>query len=125
MPFYNHAHAIARTVDTLRPFGLPCWIVDDGSDASCAPMLDALAAREAAWLHLIRYQPNRGKGVAVMAGCAAAFAEGYTHAAQVDADGQHDAADIPKLLALAQSDPQALVTGVPVYDSSVPKGRLY
>mgnify|MGYP001552505886 CR=1 FL=1 len=125
VPFYNHEHAIAATVAALRPLGLCCWLVDDGSAAQCAPVLDALAASDAAWLQLIRYQPNQGKGHAVMIGCAAAYAAGHTHAVQVDADGQHDAADIPKLLALAAGNPQALVTGVPVYDASVPRGRLY
>ncbi|MGH8462006.1 MAG: glycosyltransferase family 2 protein [Stenotrophobium sp.] len=125
VPFYNHEHAIAATVAALRPLGLRCWLVDDGSDARCAALLDALATHEAAWLQLIRYQPNQGKGQAVMSGCAAAYAQGHTHAVQVDADGQHDVADIPKLLALAAANPQALVTGVPVYDASVPRGRLY
>jgi glycosyltransferase involved in cell wall biosynthesis len=125
VPFFNHEGAIERTLASLKPAGLACWLVDDGSDPRCAPLLDALAMREAGWLRLIRYQPNQGKGVAVMTGCAAAAALGYTHAVQVDADGQHNAADIPALLALAQDNPQALVTGVPIYDDSVPRSRLY
>lgn len=125
IPFYNHEGAIERTVDAVRACGLPCWIVDDGSDARSGAVLDALAAREADWLHLIRYAQNQGKGMAVMTGCAAAAAAGHSHAVQVDADGQHDAADIPGLLALAEAQPLALVTGVPVYDDSVPRSRLY
>ncbi|OSM49757.1 acyltransferase, partial [Aeromonas salmonicida subsp. salmonicida] len=50
---------------------------------------------------------------------------GFSHALQVDADGQHDLADIPALLAEAHRDPEALISGRPVYDDSVPKGRLY
>lgn len=125
IPFYNHETAIERTLASVKSAGLPCWLVDDGSDERCAALLQALAQREAAWLHLIRYRPNCGKGQAVMTGCAAARQAGHTHALQLDADGQHDAADIPKLLALAQAHPQALVTGVPLYDDSVPRGRLY
>ena len=125
VPFYNHEQAIALTLRRLCPHGLPCWVVDDGSSAASAAGLDAVIAQEKHWVQLLRYQPNQGKGVAVMRGMEAAAAIGYSHVVQVDADGQHDAADIPKLLALAQANPQALITGVPVYDDSVPKGRLY
>ena len=125
IPFYNHEGAIERTVAAVRDCGLPCWLVDDGSAAHCAPLLDALVAREASWLHLIRLAHNQGKGVAVMSGCEAAAAAGHSHAVQLDADGQHDVADVPKLLALAQAQPLALVTGVPIYDESVPRSRLY
>lgn len=125
IPFYNHEGAIERTLMSIKSFGLPCWLVDDGSDERCAVVLESLAEREADWLHLIRYRPNYGKGQAVMVGCAAAFHEGFTHALQLDADGQHDVTDIPTLLSQAQAKPSALVTGVPVYDDSVPRGRLY
>ncbi|MES2488216.1 MAG: glycosyltransferase family 2 protein [Pseudomonadota bacterium] len=125
IPFYNHEGAIERTLASIKSAGLPCWLVDDGSDERCTTVLEALAARETSWLHLIRYRPNAGKGQAVMVGCAAASREGFTHALQLDADGQHDVADIPKLLDLAQANPTALITGVPIYDDSVPRGRLY
>ena len=125
IPYYNHGGAIAQTLAALRGFGLPCWIVDDGSDAASAAVVEALAAAESSWLQRIRYPQNQGKGMAVMTGCSAAAAAGYTHAVQVDADGQHDSADIPRLLALARAQPQALVTGIPVYDDSVPRSRLY
>jgi hypothetical protein len=48
-------------------------------------------------------------------------ATGYTHAVQVDADGQHAIEDIPKLLALAERHPDALISGQPIYDDSIPR----
>jgi hypothetical protein len=60
-----------------------------------------------------------------MAGCDAALAAGFTHALQVDADGQHNIDDVPRLLSAARAHPTALVSGQPVYDASVPRGRLY
>jgi hypothetical protein len=58
-------------------------------------------------------------------GLRAAAAGGYSHALQVDADGQHDAEAIPRLLASAEAAPEALVGGVPRFDASVPASRLY
>jgi len=60
-----------------------------------------------------------------MAGCVAAAAAGHSHVIQVDADGQHDLADLPRMLVLARARPNVLVTGVPLYDATVPKARLY
>lgn len=125
IPYYNHEAAIATTVSGLRPHGVPCWIVDDGSDASAAAELDRVAATEGGWVQVIHCRPNRGKGAAVIAGFRAAAEAGFTHALQVDADGQHDTADVPRILALAERNPGTVVSGVAVYDASVPKGRLY
>src|SRR5690348_8839430 len=116
IPFYNHENGIASVVATLKPFGLRCLIVDDGSDARCAPVLDGIVQREGGWVQVIRYQPNQGKGMAVMTGFKAAFEQGFTHVLQIDADGQHDGDSIPKLLELARRHPRAVITGYGVYD---------
>lgn len=125
IPYYRHERAIGAMVERLRPHGLPLWIVDDGSGGEAARVAAALVAREPDWLRLIVLPQNRGKGEAVRAGCEAAFAAGCTHALQIDADGQHETADVPKLAALARAQPQAVVTGIPVYDESVPRIRYY
>ncbi|HZR36142.1 MAG TPA: glycosyltransferase family 2 protein [Nevskia sp.] len=125
IPFYNHERAIGRTVAGLRRYGLPCWIVDDGSEPRCAPVLRQLAEQERGWLRLLRLSPNQGKGLAVMTGMRAAAAAGCSHAVQIDADGQHDPAGLERLLQAARQHPAAVICGVPVYDASVPKGRLY
>jgi glycosyltransferase involved in cell wall biosynthesis len=124
VPVFNHERAIGATVAGLKRFGLPCYLVDDGSKPEAARVLDELAARET-WMRLLRHERNRGKGAAVMTGFEAAQADGYTHAVQIDADGQHDLNDLPRLLALSAANPRAVVSGIPVYDSSVPKSRLY
>lgn len=124
IPFYNHAGAIAQVVDALRPLRLPCRIVDDGSDDTSQQVLAQIAARED-WVIVQRLPVNQGKGGAVMAGCDAACAAGFTHAVQIDADGQHDVADVARLLEQARRHPQSLVSGQAVYDESVPRSRLY
>src|SRR6185437_13838801 len=121
IPIYNHGSTIAVTVRALRAHGLPVLIVDDGSDTATRAVLDALA-QEADGVRLLR---NQGKGRALSAGLLAARAAGYSHALQIDADGQHDATDVPRFLAEARVQPGALVCGAPIYDASVPRARLY
>lgn len=125
IPFYRHEGAIAGTVERLKPFGLDCWIVDDGSGEPSREVLQQIVNREAHWVRLSSHAKNRGKGEAVMTGVREARAAGFTHVVQIDADGQHDASDLPRLLSVSRAQPQALVTGIPVYDASVPKARLY
>lgn len=125
IPFYNHEAAIPAVIASLKPLGLPCLVIDDGSDERCQPALTQIAAREGDWVEVIGYRPNRGKGGAVMRGFEEAHARGYTHVLQIDADGQHDSATVPRLLQLAQQHPNAVITGYGVYDASVPKSRLY
>lgn len=125
VPVFNHERAIGATVAALARFGLPCYLVDDGSGAQAARVLREIAERERHWVRLIRLANNQGKGMAVMTGFAQARVDGHSHAVQVDADGQHDLDDLPRLLALAQRNPAALVTGIPIYDDSVPRARLY
>ena len=44
---------------------------------------------------------------------------------QIDADGQHDTADLPRFIEAARAHPEAVICGIPAYDASVPKARLY
>ncbi|QSR42316.1 glycosyltransferase family 2 protein [Aeromonas dhakensis] len=124
IPCYNHAGPLAAVLARLAEFKLPCLLVDDGSEPVAAAALDALAARYP-WVSLLRHSHNQGKGGAVMTGLRRAHELGFSHALQVDADGQHDLTDLPALLAEARQHPAALVSGRPLYDDSVPKGRLY
>jgi glycosyltransferase involved in cell wall biosynthesis len=124
IPFYNHAGAIAHVVNGLRPLGLPCRIVDDGSGEHAQQVLSRITASES-WVTVQRLSVNGGKGAAVMAGCDAALANGFTHALQIDADGQHDIADAARLLEESRRNPLAMVSGEAIYDSSAPRSRRY
>ena len=106
VPFYNHEHAIRQTVAALKVHGLRML-------AGRRRQRRALRARcstrspphESGWLTLIRCPVNRGKGIAVLTGFTAAHAAGCTHALQIDADGQHDFAAIPRMAELARANP--------------------
>lgn len=125
IPVYNHEHAIGAVVAAVVGHGIPCVLVDDGSASSCAGVLNALAAADPTRVTLVRHAQNRGKGGAVLTGIGHAAAAGYTHALQIDADGQHCTADIPRFLASAAQHPDAVIVGYPQYDESVPLVRLY
>lgn len=123
IPVYNHELAVPAVLAELHAAGLPCVLVDDASSPACAAVLDSLSAQPNTWL--VRLPLNQGKGGAVMAGLREAAKLGFTHALQVDADGQHDLGDIKTFITASQANPHALICGYPQYDESVPKGRLY
>ena len=124
IPIYNHKGTIARTVQALRAQNLPLLIVDDGSDEATRVVIDAII-NDADDIRLLRLAQNQGKGAALVAGLLAAREAGYTHALQIDADGQHDTGDAPRFIEEARQHPLAMICGRAVYDDSVPKARLY
>ncbi|MGH6610749.1 MAG: glycosyltransferase family 2 protein [Burkholderiaceae bacterium] len=125
VPVYDHEHALPQLVGALRATGLTCWLVDDGSGAACARLIEQLAAENPSWLRRERLATNQGKGAAVFAGLRAAQREGFTHAVQIDADLQHDPSHIAEFVAAAERAPYAVINGVPQYDASVPAVRLH
>ena len=124
IPTYNHTRALMSLLDELRPLGLPCVVVDDGSDDE-PQVIAQLAQREGSWLHLIRHSSNQGKGAAVMTGAHKAEELGCTHLLQIDADGQHQAQDASRFLEAASAAPEAIICGVPAFNGQVPRSRRY
>lgn len=100
VPAYNEEGNIAGVIADLRSLGRPLdiLVINDGShDATSAR---ARATGEAIVVDLPK---NLGIGGAVQTGFKYAARNGYQVAIQFDGDGQHLAAEIPKLLAgLAQ-----------------------
>ena len=123
IPVYNHPQTIGPMTMAVVGAGLHCLLVDDGSDTDCAAVLDSLAAMRERQVTLVRLPTNQGKGAAMMAGLRAAARRGATHVLQIDADGQHQASDIPRFIATARAHPRAVITGRPVYDRTVPRSR--
>jgi len=123
IPVYNHEHAIGTVVSSIRAQGLPVLLVDDGCSPACARELQRLS--ELPDVTLLRHDVNRGKGVAVITGFRAAGKLGFTHAIQVDADGQHALSDARRFVEAAREFPDAVICGRPVFDASIPKARYY
>jgi len=123
IPVYDHEHAIAAVVQQVRAQRLPVLLVDDGCGESCAQRLQQLGALPG--VVLLRHARNEGKGAAVCTGLRAAAMAGYTHAVQVDADGQHALCDLGRFVEEARAHPEAVICGRPVFDASIPKVRFY
>lgn len=123
IPCFNHGHTIPQVINNLSSFSLPIILVDDGStDADTINTLDKVAQLDN--VHFLRLTQNSGKGVAVISGLREAQELNYTHAIQIDADGQHDHEVIPELLSMSKKYPNHLISGKPVYDDSIPTSRL-
>jgi len=124
IPNYNHGSTINELLKQLATYELPCILIDDGSNEETKQKLEE-AKHTFPWVTLITLPENQGKGAAMVIGFNYAIEHGFTHAIQIDADAQHDPNDIPKFLAAIAAHPDALVAGEPIYDETIPKGRLY
>ena len=91
IPGFNEAPRIAAVIDAARAH-LPVLVVDDGSTDGTGGR-----AREAG-ATVIEQRPNQGKGAALRAGFRQALADGADAILTLDADGQHDPAEIPRFL---------------------------
>jgi glycosyltransferase involved in cell wall biosynthesis len=122
VPVYNHGEGAGRIVRALTAIGLTCIVVDDGSRPRCAALIEDLAAQNLAVV--LRRPHNGGKGRAVQDGLRKAAALGYTHALQIDADGQHVAGDVPEFMRVSRLHPAALVGASPAYAGDAPRLRV-
>jgi glycosyltransferase involved in cell wall biosynthesis len=123
IPVYNHEHAIGAVVESIRAQDLPILLVDDGSSIACRLELERLSALSG--VTLVRHPKNRGKGAAVVTGLGTAHAQGFTHAVQIDADGQHTLGDVRRFVEEARAFPASVICGRPIFDASIPRSRYY
>ena len=122
IPTYDNPLTIRGVVERVRAHLSDVLVVDDGSGPEGRAEVAALGREGLALVQ--RFERNVGKGAAVKEGFRRASALGFTHALQIDADGQHDTGDLPRFLAAAVAHPEALVVGDPVFDGSAPRGRV-
>jgi glycosyltransferase involved in cell wall biosynthesis len=103
IPAYNEESSVSQVVRHAAAYVGEVVVVDDGST-------DATAARAAAaGATVLRHDRNLGKGRAVRTGLAYVLARPCSHVLFIDADLQHDPAEIPKLIARAEAGAADLV----------------
>jgi hypothetical protein len=104
VPVFNEAPSVGAVVAESRVHG-PVLVIDDGSS-------DATSAEaHAAGAEVIRHPRRLGKGRALRTGFAAARARGADRVVTVDGDGQHPAAELPRLLSASDQHPDAIIVG--------------
>ncbi|MGE5413260.1 MAG: glycosyltransferase family 2 protein [Syntrophomonadaceae bacterium] len=97
IPAFQAAPTVGAVVSGVAPRVDRVLVVDDGSTDGTS----AEASRAGA--EVLRLESNGGKGTAIRAGLSRLLATDATHVVFADADGQHDPADLPRLLAAAHA----------------------
>jgi glycosyltransferase involved in cell wall biosynthesis len=108
IPAYNEALRIRQVVEqTLAHCADFGWVVvvDDGSSDGTAACLEGLP------VVVVRHPARRGKGAALRTGFARALALGASGVTTLDGDGQHDPADLPRLVDTAARHPRRIIIG--------------
>ncbi len=124
IPSYNTGKIVCNVVSEALKIWQPVWVVIDGSDDGSDEQLQNMAATEPGLLVVILEQ-NQGKGSAVYHGARAASEKGFTHILTMDADGQHPAESIPRMMELSRENPEAMILGEPVFDDNAPALRVH
>jgi glycosyltransferase involved in cell wall biosynthesis len=117
IPAYEEGPRIARVVAAAAAH-LPVLVVDDGSTDGTA------AQAEAAGAAVVRQHPNQGKGQALRLGFRRAIESDARAVVTLDADGQHDPAEIPAFLAAFERSAADLVVGRRDFRRMPPLRRL-
>jgi len=105
VPAYNEAETIGDVVSETARYVDKVVVVDDAStDATAA------RAREVAD-GVVSHPKNMGVGGAVHTGYLVGVRENFDVVVQIDGDGQHDPADIPRLLERIVEDDADMVIG--------------
>lgn len=121
IPVYNSEQHIKAVLDDVLRFCPDVIVVNDGSTDRTLSVVERFGR-----VVVVSYTKNRGKGYALKRGFAHAMASGYTHAITIDADGQHNAKDIPLVVSVALANPTALVVGSRWFDNlNIPQGSLF
>jgi len=102
VPAYNEQATITAVIDGLHRWTpeFDVVVIDDGSTDETSTLAAAAGAA------VVRLPFNCGIGGAVQAGFVFAKENGYDRMVQVDADGQHDAAELHKLVGAMEESPE-------------------
>lgn len=111
IPLYNHAATVREVAQRCRALYERVLVVDDGSSDGGGDTLKGLQVQ------LLRHEVNRGKGAAIRTAAEEAIRQGMTHIVTIDADGQHDPSDIPRILEVLAKDPLSIVVGKRNFDT--------
>lgn len=120
IPAYNEAKTIRAVAEAALQQCPQVIVVDDGSQDGTAGQLEGLPVT------LLVNPVNLGKAGSLWRGMQEALKLGAEAVITLDADGQHDPRDIPRLIAVAQRYPRHVVIGARLHEkANIPKRRYY
>jgi len=111
VPAYNEALVLPSVLEPVRAAGYEIVVVDDGSDDLTFERARSLG------VHALRHRVNLGQGAALRTGMEYAVARGADFLVHFDADGQHRAEEIEKLVAPVAAGRADIAVGSRFLDS--------
>ena len=117
IPAFNEAQRIGPVITESLQF-LPLLVVDDGSVDATIQIAKECGA------DVLEQHPNQGKGAALKAGFRHALDSGFDAVVTLDADGQHDPAEIPKFLRKYEDAEADLIIGARDFSQMPPVRRI-
>lgn len=109
IPTYNNEKTLLRVIEEVLTF-VPekCIIVvNDGATDATKSLLSTLENR----ITILENEVNKGKGYSLRKGFKYAIEKGYDYAITIDSDGQHSAADLPKMFHACYENPGTVIMG--------------
>ncbi|MEN6332808.1 MAG: DUF2062 domain-containing protein [Phycisphaerales bacterium] len=106
IPVFNQPERLREVAGRCLAVCPRVVIVDDGSDPPVAPLVADLP------VEVLRHEANRGKAAALRTASRRLHAQGATHMITLDADGQHDPEDLPRMMEAVRTHPDSLILGV-------------
>ncbi len=104
IPAYNEERTISEVIKSTKKYVDEVIVIDDGSKDKTSEM--------SKFANFVATHPiNMGKGVALKTGFEAAIKRGADIIITLDADGQHDPNDIPKLINILTKEKADIVIG--------------
>lgn len=109
IPTYNNEKTLLRVIEEVLTFVPEQYIivVNDGATDSTKSLLSTLENR----ITILENEVNKGKGYSLRKGFKYAIEKGYDYAITIDSDGQHSAADLPKMIKACYENPNTVIMG--------------
>lgn len=109
IPTYNNQKTLQRVIDGVLEYAdaKDVIVINDGATDRTTEILAGYGSR----IHVLKNEPNQGKGFSLRKGFKEAIRLGYDNAISIDSDGQHLPGDIPLFIEAAQAHPGALLMG--------------
>ncbi|MBV2121594.1 MAG: glycosyltransferase family 2 protein [Candidatus Thiodiazotropha sp. (ex Ctena orbiculata)] len=120
IPVYNESATIRDVATAVLQQTENVIIVDDGSSDDSQNQLEGLN------VHLLRHEQNQGKATALQSGFDHAIKLDAQMIITLDGDGQHNPAEIPRLISAAQANPNSIIIAARLKQRhNAPKLRLF